>query len=188
MRDRRLADVKTVDDVAHLLGKPVEHARLNEALRRTLASAREDERGGLARWSAHSIARMSAEASARGIDARYLGGIIDSLHQAPNPSSADRPAQAVQVFALGRFEIQVDGRPLRFGRKSPARPLMLLKYLVAHGTRELPEVQVADALWPDLEGDAALSALAVNLHRLRRLLRSRARRRSRRHLRHRCRA
>ncbi len=150
--------------------KPVEHARLNEALRRTLASAREDERGGLARWSAHSIERLSAEASGLGIDARYLGGVIDSLHQAPNPSSADQPAQAVQVFALGRFEIHVAGQPLRFGRKSPARPLMLLKYLVVHGTRELPEVQVADALWPDLEGDAALSALAVNLHRLRRLL------------------
>jgi DNA-binding SARP family transcriptional activator len=150
--------------------KPVEHARLNEALRRTLASAREDDRGGLASWSAHSIARLSAEASGLGIDARHLGGIIDSLHQAPNPSSADQPARAVQVFALGRFEIRVDGRPLRFGRKSPARPLMLLKYLVAHGTRDMAEVQVADALWPDLEGDAALNALAVNLHRLRRLL------------------
>jgi DNA-binding SARP family transcriptional activator len=150
--------------------KLAEQVRLNEALRRTLASAREDERGGLARWSAHSIARLSEEASGLGINARYVGGVIDSLHQAPNPSSADQPVQAVQVFAMGRFEIHVDGRPLRFGRKSPARPLMLLKYLVAHGTRELAEVQVADALWPDLEGDAALSALAVNLHRLRRLL------------------
>lgn len=158
------------DESDRAADKPVEHARMNEALRRTLASAREDERGGLARWSDHSIARLGAEASGLGIDARYVGGILDSLQQAPNPSSADAPAQPVQVFALGRFEIHVDGKPLRFGRKSPARPLMLLKYLAAHGTRELAEVQVADALWPDLDGDAALRALAVNLHRLRRLL------------------
>lgn len=150
--------------------KPVEHARMSEALRRTLASVPEDDSGGLARWSTRSIARLSAEASGLGIDAGSVGGIVDGLHRTPNPASADRPAQAVQVFALGRFEIRVDGRPLAFGRKTPARPLMLLKYLLAHGTRELPEVQVADALWPDFEGDAALRALAVNLHRVRRLL------------------
>ena len=150
--------------------KPVEHARLNQALSRTLASAGEDESGGLASWSAHSIERLSTEASGLGIDARYVGGVVDSLHRSTNPSSADFPPHGSRVFALGRFEIHLDGRPLRFGRKSPARPLMLLKYLAAHGTRELPQTQVADALWPDLEGDAALRALAVNLHRLRRLL------------------
>jgi DNA-binding SARP family transcriptional activator/tetratricopeptide (TPR) repeat protein len=159
-----------VDETDRAANKPVEHARLNEALRRTLATASEDERGALASWSEHSIARLSAEARGLGIDARYVGGIVDSLHRSPNPSGAAAPSQAVRVFALGRFEIRVDGHPLRFGRKRPARPLMLLKYLAAHGTRELPEARVADALWPDLEGDAALRTLAVNLHRLRRLL------------------
>lgn len=150
--------------------KPVEHARLNQALSRTLASAGEEGSGALASWSARSIERLSAEASGLGIDARYLGGVVDSLHHSPNPASADFPSRGSRVFALGRFEIRIDGRALRFGRKSPARPLMLLKYLAAHGTRELPQTQVADALWPDLEGDAALRALSVNLHRLRRLL------------------
>jgi DNA-binding SARP family transcriptional activator len=148
--------------------KPVEHARLNQALSRTLAG--EEESGGLASWSTHSIERLSTEASGLGIDARYVGGVVDSLHHSANPPSAVFPSHGSRVFALGQFQVHLDGRPLRFGRKSPARPLMLLKYLAAHGTRELPQTQVADALWPELEGDAALRALAVNLHRLRRLL------------------
>ncbi len=150
--------------------KPAEHARMNEALRRTLASGGDDERGALAGWGPASIARLSAAATEMGVDARFVGGIVDSLHRSPNPVSADVPAEAARVWVLGRFEIRVGTRPLAFGRKSPARPLMLLKYLVAHGTREIADAQVADALWPDLEGDAALRALAVNLHRLRRLL------------------
>ena len=150
--------------------QPAGRARLNEALRRTLSSARDDEHGALASWSPNSIARLSAEASGLGLDAQFVGGIADSLHRSPDPASDVSRPQPVRVFTLGRFEVRVDGQPLRFGRKRPARLLALLKYLAVHGARELPEAQVADALWPDLDGDAALSALAVNLHRLRRLL------------------
>jgi DNA-binding SARP family transcriptional activator len=71
---------------------------------------------------------------------------------------------------LGRFEVLVEGKPLAYGRKKPVRPLELLKYLTAHGTREVAETRVADALWPDLDGDEALNTLATNVHRLRRLL------------------
>ena len=150
--------------------QPAEPARLNEALRRTLSSGREDQRGALASWSPNSIARLSAEASGLGVDAQFVGGIVEALHRSPDVANDDPQTQRVRVFTLGRFEIRVDGQPLRFGRKRPARLLELLKYLAVHGARELPEAQVADALWPDLDGDAALRALAVNLHRLRQLL------------------
>ena len=43
--------------------------------------------------------------------------------------------------------------------------------MVAFGARPVREQEIADALWPDAEGDAARQALAVTLHRLRRLLR-----------------
>jgi DNA-binding SARP family transcriptional activator len=46
----------------------------------------------------------------------------------------------------------------------------LLKCLVAQGARTIPETRLADALWPDLDGDEALNSLAINVHRLRRLL------------------
>src|SRR5437016_5697169 len=49
--------------------------------------------------------------------------------------------------------------------------MALLKALVAFGGRSVREQENADALWPEAERDAAHQALAVTLHRLRRLLR-----------------
>jgi len=84
--------------------------------------------------------------------------------------SPERVAQPVHVETFGGFSVRIGGRRLRFGRKAPLRPLNLLKYLAAHGGRDLPDVQVAGTLWPDGKGVPALGSLAVTLHRLRRLL------------------
>ena len=93
--------------------------------------------------------------------------------QVPNESARPRRravlAPAVSVITLGSFSIRVHGEPLALGRKTPARPLALLKLLAAQGAHALSDTQVTDALWPD-KGSTAPSCLAVNLHRLRRLL------------------
>ena len=75
----------------------------------------------------------------------------------------------VSVITLGGFSIRVHGEPLALGRKTPAKPLALLKLLAAQGPHAIADAQVADALWPD-KASSAPSCLAVNLHRLRRLL------------------
>jgi LuxR family maltose regulon positive regulatory protein len=77
--------------------------------------------------------------------------------------------QVVRVTTLGRFCVHVGGMPLAFGRKAPLRPLALLKYLVAGGGSEIADAAVAEALWPD-RGARSMRSLAINLHRLRRLL------------------
>lgn len=77
--------------------------------------------------------------------------------------------QTVKVTTLGRFSVRVRGKALVFGRKTPLRPLALLKYLAAQGGGEIADARVAEALWPDREA-LALRALAINLHRLRRLV------------------
>jgi DNA-binding SARP family transcriptional activator len=150
-----------------------DRARMNEALRRALATAHAEGEGASPGWTARSIARVRAEALGLGIDDERLGGLVANLHRASAPTSAESPP-ALQVCVLGRFEIRLAGEPMRFGRKAPTRPLALLKYLASCGTREPAETEVADALWPDQDGDAALRSLAVNLHRLRRLLGSAA--------------
>lgn len=84
----------------------------------------------------------------------------------------DAPAPCpIEILSLGRFEVRVDGTPLRFERKTPRRPLALLKALIAAGGREVAETALMDALWPEADGDAASAALATTLHRLRRLVR-----------------
>jgi LuxR family transcriptional regulator, maltose regulon positive regulatory protein len=74
----------------------------------------------------------------------------------------------VEVRTLGHFAVFVDGAPLRFGRKTPARPLALLKYLAASGG-EVADLHAATALWPAMR-PSSLASLSVNVHRLRRLL------------------
>jgi len=148
-------------------GDAAAQARLSEALRRTLATGGAQALPG---WSTSSIARIDAEARGLGVESQHVGGLVESLRRAPDVSSLEAGTQAVHVQVLGELEVRLDGKALRFGRKRPERPLALLKYLAANAARTVAESQVADALWPDLEGDAALRALAVNLHRLRQLL------------------
>ncbi|HUP98116.1 MAG TPA: BTAD domain-containing putative transcriptional regulator [Usitatibacter sp.] len=76
----------------------------------------------------------------------------------------------VHIETLGAFSLRVSGRNVRYGRKAPLHPLKLLKFLVAHGGRELADVEVARAIWPGREAAAAVRSLAVTLHRLRRLI------------------
>jgi DNA-binding SARP family transcriptional activator len=79
-------------------------------------------------------------------------------------------ALPVRVFTLGRFAVQVDGKPLEFSRKLPRKTLLLLKAVVALGGREVREQALCDALWGDEEGDAARNAFAITVLQLRKLL------------------
>jgi len=74
------------------------------------------------------------------------------------------------IYTLGRFSLVVNGKPIKFTTKAKKKPIELLKALLAYGGRDVSEVLVCDALWPDKEGDAAHRACATTLHRLRKLL------------------
>jgi LuxR family maltose regulon positive regulatory protein len=76
----------------------------------------------------------------------------------------------IEVRTLGAFSVTVDGSPLTFSRKTPKRPLSLLKAIVALGRPTVSEYRLTDALWPDSEADAAHQAFHMALHRLRKLL------------------
>src|SRR6185436_5075947 len=78
---------------------------------------------------------------------------------------------AVKVCTLGRFEVLIDEAPIEFGRKTPKKPMALLKAIIALGGVNVSEAHVLDALWPEEEGDAAARILDITLHRLRNWLR-----------------
>ena len=75
----------------------------------------------------------------------------------------------LKVITLGRFSVCVHGSALEFGRKTPLRPLAVLKFLAAAPAGTVAARRLADTLWPG-KGAGAMRALSVNLHRLRRLL------------------
>ena len=76
---------------------------------------------------------------------------------------------AVRVYCLGHFRIErADGdSPVQ---RAQLKPLALLKVLIALGGGHVPQDRIRDALWPDLDGDAAHAAFTSTLYRLRQLL------------------
>jgi hypothetical protein len=115
------------------------------------------------------LARLAAAALNDGIEADSVVGVIRAQRLEAPATAGEHWPWPVRVRTLGCFQIDIDGRPLRHEAKAPKRPLELLQALIAHGGRA-PVARLADALWPQSEGDHATDAFEVALRRLRKLL------------------
>jgi DNA-binding SARP family transcriptional activator len=78
-------------------------------------------------------------------------------------------APALRVETLGRFAVEVAGRPLG-GEWLEQRPGQLLKYLVCTRHRVAASDQIAEALWPAAGPSEALTNLRHYVHVLREVL------------------
>jgi LuxR family transcriptional regulator, maltose regulon positive regulatory protein len=87
------------------------------------------------------------------------------------PKEAPQP---IAIYTLGRFEVALDGTPLRFVFKVPRKPLALLKALLAGGRGGTSQTALCDTIWPDLEPWSAARALHITAFRLRGLLGSKS--------------
>jgi len=110
------------------------------------------------------------EALAAGIETDLVSTIIRSFGLKASRPDMDNWPWPVKVYTLGKFEVLVDDKRFEPSRKSPRRPLALLKALVAFGGREVPKAKLVDALWTEEDGDAAQRDFDVALYRLRKLL------------------
>jgi LuxR family maltose regulon positive regulatory protein len=142
-------------------------------LRRALQLFREHGLLAVAWWRPKMVARLCAKALEAGIEVECARRLIKAHDLVPDPEQPPPEGWPwpVRVTASGGFGVIVDGRPVVFATKAQRKPLELLKALVAFGCDDVAEQDIADALWPDADGDAAQDALAVTLYRLRRLLR-----------------
>jgi LuxR family maltose regulon positive regulatory protein len=127
----------------------------------------------IAWWLPKTISRLCTKALQWGIEVEYARRLVEAHHLLPDPE--DPPPETwpwpIRVSALGGFEVAIEDRPLIFPAKGQRKPLELLQAMVAFGGDGVAEKDLADALWPDADGDAAHQSLTVTLHRLRRLLR-----------------
>ncbi len=142
------------------------------ALRRALGIARA---GGMV---SHYLPQPAIEALyilalVNDIETDYVRGAIHTLRLSPpEPQHApDNWPFPVRIYTLGRFSLLIDDTVLdETQKKKQAKPLSLLKALIAMGARDVHEEHLQAALWHDAEGDAAHRALITNLQRLRKLL------------------
>jgi DNA-binding SARP family transcriptional activator len=112
---------------------------------------------------------LCQKALEEGVEVEYVQEIVRRRRLVPEnpPVHLENWPWPLKVHTLGQSLIYKDGQPLRFSRKAQKKPLDLLQVLITAGAKGVRDVDLADALWPEADGDAALQSLKINLHRLR---------------------
>jgi LuxR family maltose regulon positive regulatory protein len=123
-------------------------------------------------WHASLLLPLCVKALEAGIETEYVGDLIRKCRLVPEdpPFHIETWPWAVKIYTLGRFEIVMNGRPLRFTGKVQKKPLEMLKILIALGGQNVSEHRFIDALWPEADGDTSYITFKSTLHRLRKLL------------------
>lgn len=141
--------------------------RTRELVRKVWSMARIGDHGRYLAWMIPWMPRFAAWALEDGIEIEYVRFLARHYRWKPPKQAPEHWPWAVKVYTLGRFEVLIDEEPIEFGRKTPKKPMALLKAIIALGGVKVSEAHVLDALWPDEEGDAAARILDITLHRLR---------------------
>ena len=120
--------------------------------------------------TAPSDSSPAPEACARRLMARATAVPPAAEPPAASPETV-APDAAVHIHTLGGFFVRRrDGTRLGDGDWAGNRQKLLLKAIVVNGCREIPKDILMDALWPEIDREAALKRFKVTLHRLRRML------------------
>lgn len=116
--------------------------------------------------------KLCMKALESGIETEYTREIIRKRKLLPEdpPLHIENWPWQVKISTLGRFTLEVDEKPVWFSGKVQKKPLEMLKALIAFGGRDVGVEQIADALWPDSEGDKTRKTFEITLHRLRKLI------------------
>ena len=161
------------------------HVHLTRALQRwragSLDEARAELTAGLAQARGaglthffRALPRIAAELCAAALDldaqADFARKAIEARALACPDAGVVRWPWPLRLRALGDFTIELDGEPIKFGRKAPKRMLEMLRAVVSLGGRQVDAGRVAEWLWPDAQGDEGRDSLKAMLHRLRALL------------------
>jgi LuxR family transcriptional regulator, maltose regulon positive regulatory protein len=104
-----------------------------------------------------------------GLAEEYLRKCTGWAFHPTSPDDSDWPWH-VRIRSLGKFSVEVGGKPVAFAPKAPRKVLSLLKCIVAQGAKGASQLWLVENLWPDDEGDKALGSFRTALHRLRGLL------------------
>lgn len=121
-------------------------------------------------WSPPFFAPLLTRALAAGIEIGWVTQLIRQQLVAPPEGAGAAWPYPVCIQVLGRFRLMLNGQAFVSQGKAQRRVLELLKALAGRGATAVPVQTLADDLWPELDGDAAMAAFDVTLHRARKVL------------------
>jgi LuxR family transcriptional regulator, maltose regulon positive regulatory protein len=145
-------------------------AQLLPLLREALAFGRAHDFHQLHWRSRTDAVNLLSIALTEGIETAYARAVIRSQRLSPPGPELPSWPWHLRLSTLGGFAMWIDEEAPGVSRKVQKKPLALLKALIAHGGRDVPQHRLIDALWPDDDGDAAEAAFNMSLHRLRKLI------------------
>jgi DNA-binding SARP family transcriptional activator len=76
----------------------------------------------------------------------------------------------IRIETLGQFNVFIDNKVVNNKAFEGVRPMMLLKAIVLHGSRDVPKEILIDDLWPKATAKAGEKNFKINLHRLRKAI------------------
>jgi LuxR family maltose regulon positive regulatory protein len=149
-----------------------EEAKGIDLLRKVMALGREKNFTNTYWWRPAVMASLCAKALDAGIEVDYVQSVIRKRKLAPDADAllVESWPYPLRIYTLGKFEIVAEGKPVLFTRKIQQRPISLLKALIAFGGKAVPEGELTDVLWPDVDGYSAHRSFELALYRLRKLL------------------
>lgn len=118
------------------------------------------------------MSRLCVKALEAGYEVEYVRDIVRRQRLCPEEPfvEIENWPWPVRIYTLGKFELYLDGSPARFQGKAQKKPLQMLKAIIALGGRSVKKHRLMDLLWPEAEGDKAMSAFTSTLSRLRTLI------------------
>lgn len=139
-----------------------------EHLRSALTMARNRKRAAALAWARPMLPEAFATAWGLGIEPEVVRALAREWSVTPPAGLAPEAwPWPVVVKVLGGFGLQIRGIAAPPKRKVSRRLVSLLGLLAASAPRGVPMGRIADALWPESEGDHALGNARTALTRLR---------------------
>lgn len=94
------------------------------------------------------------------------------LHELERPQAGAALSGTLQVFALGKFGLAINGGGLAVDKWKRKQAVTLLKYLVTQLDRPVHRERILECLWPDVDEQRGWGRLKVTLYYLRTQLRA----------------
>ncbi|TAN42859.1 MAG: hypothetical protein EPN22_11630 [Nitrospirae bacterium] len=145
---------------------------VNDCLNKAMLSVRAQKLLGLI-WTNHAfMTRICMKALQSGIEKDTALEVIRKRRLMPDtpPLDVEEWPYPVMIYALGRFAVIKDSLTLKGAVKLQSKPIAMIKALIAFGGVDVSKAQIIDALWPEADGDSAVTSFESTLHRLRRLI------------------
>jgi LuxR family maltose regulon positive regulatory protein len=163
--DGQIAGIETA--IAFARGQP-EVAK--DSLVRTLSLLEQRGMCGCLMWVRTGFSALFSDAWRSGVRPHVIRDLVRRF-EIPPPTPFTQPwPWPIRIRAFGALDIEIDDRTWHQDGKPQHRVLDLMRLLIAEGGRDVSAQRISDRLWPDTDGDGAMTNVRVTVKRMRDML------------------